>query len=204
MEAFKTFTGIVAVLDRGNVDTDQIISKEHLKSVKRTGFGPSLFSDWRYQEDGSENSDFELNQPRFQKAEILVTGSNFGCGSSREHAVWAIQQYGIKTIIAPRQEDLPAFADIFYNNSGKNGLLLIALSKDQVDSIIQTVHDHEGLSATVDLEQQKITLSHQVLDFSISPALKERLLRGLDDIGRTEQFDKEIQQFEIGHSNQLP
>ena len=207
MKPFKTFTGKIAVIDRGNIDTDQIISKEHLKSIQRTGFGEHLFSDWRYLDNGRPNPDFELNKPQFKEASILVAGNNFGCGSSREHAVWAIDQYGFKTVIAPKKGEIPAFADIFFSNSGKNGLLLIELGERDVQEIMKAVAQEEGLTATIDLDHQKITLHPgagvQVYDFSIDPALKERLMKGLDDIGQTEQYLKIIEQFEAHHATQL-
>ena len=206
MQSFKTFTGLLTLLDRGNVDTDQIISKEHLKSIRRTGFGPALFSDWRYQNDGSPNPQFPLNQPHYQGATILVTGNNFGCGSSREHAVWALQQYGFRTILAPRQGNIPTFADIFANNSGKNGLLLIEMSETEVNEIKKTIQENEGLQATVNLADQTLTLQlapPKNYRFTIDSALKERLLKGLDDIGRSEQYETAITQFEKTHSPQL-
>ena len=152
MEAFKSHRGLLATLDRANVDTDQIIPKQFLKSIARTGFGEALFHDWRYLADGKPNPQFELNQSRFQGASILVARNNFGCGSSREHAVWAIQQYGFKTVIAP------AFADIFRNNSTKNGLLTVELEEAEVEEIFQMVGRYAGLEATVNLEEQRLTL----------------------------------------------
>ena len=207
MKPFKTFTGLVAVIDRGNIDTDQIIPKEHLKAIQRTGFEKYLFSDWRYLENGDPNPDFELNQPRFQGATILIAGNNFGCGSSREHAVWALHQYGFKTIIAAQRGEVPAFADIFFNNSGKNGLLLIELKESEVREIMQAVMKEEGLQATIDLGNQKVTLNPsagaKVYNFSMDSALKERLLKGLDDIGITEQYLDQIKQFEKNHFFQI-
>ncbi|HKL22848.1 MAG TPA: 3-isopropylmalate dehydratase small subunit, partial [Tichowtungia sp.] len=196
MEKFKTFTGVVAGVDRANIDTDAIIPKEHLKSIKRTGFGGALFSDWRYNDDGSEKPDFVLNQPENQNAEILAARNNFGCGSSREHAVWAVAQFGFKAIIAPRREDTPAFADIFRNNCGKNGLLTIELTEDEVDEVFQTLEKEPGVKGTVDLENQTVTLhaadGEKVYDFDISADLKIKLIEGLDDIALTLKYEEEI------------
>ena len=155
MQPFTTHTGIIATLDRSNVDTDAIIPKQFLKSIKRTGYGPSAFFDWRYNADGSPNPAFELNQHRFYGRSILVTRNNFGCGSSREHAVWALVQDGYRVVVAPWKElggkRLPAFADIFLNNTTKNGMLAIELSEDEVQIIFNQVAAHPGLQATVDL-----------------------------------------------------
>jgi len=200
MEKFVTFTGIVAGVDRANIDTDALIPKEHLKSIKRTGFGAALFSDWRYNDDGSDNPDFVLNKPETKDAEILVTRNNCGCGSSREHAVWAVVQYGFKAIIAPRQDEQPAFADIFNNNCSKNGLLTIELSDEQVDEIFQTLEKEPGATATVDLEAQKVTLhasaGDQVYAFKANEAVRDKLLNGLDDIALTLQYEADIAEFE--------
>ena len=199
MTAFKTHRGIIATLDRANVDTDQIIPKQFLKSIARTGFGPSLFFDWRYLPDGKPNPDFELNQPRFAKAAILVTRKNFGCGSSREHAVWAIQQYGFKVVISS------SFADIFRNNSGKNGLLTVELKEAEVEEIFQMVGRYAGLEATADLDHQRVTLhlpEEISFHFEIDPAVKEHLIRGLDLIGLTLKQEKVIAQFEDRHDPQ--
>ncbi len=207
MKSFTSHRGILATLDRANVDTDQIIAKQFLKSIKRTGYGENLFFDWRYLPDGSSNPDFELNAPRFHNASILVTRNNFGCGSSREHAVWAVVQYGFTTVIAPKMGDIPAFADIFYNNSIKNGLLCISLNEKEVDEIFQMVGRYRGLEATVNLEEQRITLHIPEVDeisfhFEIDSAVKTHLIRGLDDIGLTLQHEKEISKFEEKHSPQ--
>ena len=207
MTAFKSHRGLIATLDRSNVDTDQIIPKQFLKSIKRTGFGESLFFDWRYLPDpaggggaGKPNPDFELNAPRFRGATILVARNNFGCGSSREHAVWAIQQYGFKTVIAP------TFADIFRNNCGKNGLLAMELQEAEVEEIFQMCGRYPGLEATVNLEEQRITLhlAEEIsFHFDIDAGIKEHLIRGLDAIGLTLQHEKEIAQFELRHNHQL-
>ncbi len=190
MKPFKTYRGVVAPLDRANVDTDQIIAKQFLKSIARTGFGPQLFYDWRYKADGKPNPEFSLNAPRYKNASILVTRNNFGCGSSREHAVWAIDQYGFRAIVAPWKESqgarIPAFADIFRNNSFKNALLTIELSEAEVDKIFEMVGRFEGVEATVDVEKQKFILhlpEEISFHFELDSAIKERLIHGLDDIG---------------------
>jgi 3-isopropylmalate/(R)-2-methylmalate dehydratase small subunit len=161
MESFTKHTGIVAALNRSNVDTDQIIPKQFLKSIKRTGYGPNAFFDWRYTDDGDLNVDFELHQPRFEGRSILVVRNNFGCGSSREHAVWALFQDGYRVVIAPWKEfngqREPGFADIFRSNAVKNGLLTVELSSEEVDQIFDLVTANEGLQATVDLISQSIT-----------------------------------------------
>ncbi len=202
MEPFKTHRGILATLDRANVDTDQIIPKQFLKSIKRTGFGESLFFDWRYLPDGKSDPNFELNRPEFHDTSILVTRNNFGCGSSREHAVWALVQYGLRTIIAPRRAEVPAFADIFHNNSVKNGLLNIELKEAEVEEIFQMVGRFPGLEATVNLEEQRVTLhtAEEIsFHFEIDRAVKEHLIRGLDEIGLTLRQEKEITRFEKSH-----
>jgi 3-isopropylmalate/(R)-2-methylmalate dehydratase small subunit len=203
MEKFKTFTGTVAGVDRANIDTDAIIPKEYLKSIKRTGFGAALFSDWRYTDDGSDNADFILNKPLYKHAEVLVARNNFGCGSSREHAVWAVQQFGFKAVIAAREGDIPAFADIFRNNCGKNGLLTIELDAAKVEEIFQTLEKEPGIEATVDLENQKVTLHaadcDQVYRFNVDDSLKNKLLNGLDDIGLTLQYADDIAAYEARH-----
>ncbi len=204
MKKFETFTGIVAGVDRANIDTDALIPKEHLKSIKRTGFGAALFSDWRYNDDGSDNPDFVLNKPETKDAELLVTRNNCGCGSSREHAVWAVVQYGFKAIIAPRQEDQPGFADIFNNNCAKNGLLTIELSETQVEEIFQTLEKEPGVKGTVDLAAQTVTLhaasSEAVYAFDIAADLKTKLLEGLDDIALTLQYEADISAYEARHA----
>ncbi len=199
MTPFQSHKGLIATLDRANVDTDQIIPKQFLKSIKRTGFGESLFFDWRYLPDGRANPDFELNAPRFKGASILVARKNFGCGSSREHAVWAIQQYGFKTVVAP------TFADIFHNNGTKNGLLTVELQEAEVEEIFQMVGRYKGLEATVNLEEQRLTLhlpEEISFHFEIDAGVKEHLIRGLDAIGLTLQQEKEIAAFEARHNPQ--
>jgi len=210
MKSFKTHRGIIATLDRANVDTDQIIPKQFLKSILRTGFGKHLFHDWRYLPDGTPNPEFPLNAPRCKGASILVARNNFGCGSSREHAVWAIQQDGYAVVIAPWQQRgetrVPAFADIFRNNSAKNTLLTVELSESEVEEIFQMVDRFPGLEATVDLDHQRVTLhtAEEIsFHFEIEPAVKERLVHGLDDIGLTLKQDAAIAAFESRHNPQL-
>ncbi len=206
MKPFTTHTGIVATLNRANVDTDAIIPKQFLKSIKRTGYGPNAFFDWRYISTGEPNPEFELNQARFKGRSILVTRHNFGCGSSREHAVWALVQDGYRAIIAPGKKtgkkDLPAFADIFRINAAKNGLLAIELSEDQVEEIFGLVETHSGLKATIDLMQQQIVLQADPVhkfEFEIEPGIKEQLLKGMDDIAQTLQYETDIARFEESH-----
>jgi len=191
MNAFIRHAGLVAPLDRANVDTDQIIPKQFLKRIERTGFGESLFFDWRYLGDGQPNPSFVLNEPRYQGASILVAGKNFGCGSSREHAPWALAEYGFRVIIAP------SFADIFANNCFKNGMLPIALSDDQVTEIMRRTAANEGYRLTVDLERQSIEDDKGLaLTFSVGEFQKYCLLNGLDDIGLTLRHVDLITQFE--------
>jgi len=209
MDAFKTFKGIVATLERANVDTDQIIPKQFLKSIERTGFGPALFFDWRYRKDGSPDPAFELNAPERAGATLLVAGNNFGCGSSREHAVWAVQQYGFKAVIAPWRGEggkrIPGFADIFKNNSYGNGLLVIELSSDEVQWIFDAAKGSR-LEATVDLAGQTVAVhgaEERVFRFDITPDVKEKLLNGLDAIGLTLRHEAEIAAFEAKHDVQM-
>lgn len=210
MEPFTTHHGIIGTLDRANVDTDQIIPKQFLKSIKRTGFGESLFFDWRYGEDGKPNPEFELNQPHFQGASILVTKNNFGCGSSREHAVWAVAQYGFRAVIAPWQDRnggrVPGFADIFRNNCVKNGILTIELSEPEVDQIFELTDRFKGLEASIHLEEQRVVLhmdEEVAYHFDISASVKEHLLRGLDDIALTLAYEPDIASFEQQHITQI-
>jgi 3-isopropylmalate/(R)-2-methylmalate dehydratase small subunit len=192
MQPFKKTTGIVAPLDRINVDTDQIIPKQFLKRIEKSGFGQFLFFDWRYREDGALRDDFELNQPEYQGASILLAGANFGCGSSREHAPWALGDYGFRVLIAP------SFADIFYNNCFKNGILPIRLPDRQVEELFRRVQGEKGYQLTVDLEEQTIgDASGYSVRFEIDPFRRECLLHGLDDIGLTLQHDDKILQYEL-------
>ncbi len=207
MDKFETFTGVVCAVDRANIDTDALIPKEHLKSIKRTGFGPALFSDWRYKDDGTDNPEFILNQPKTKGASILVGRNNFGCGSSREHAVWAVAQQGFKVVIAPTEGDIPGFADIFRNNCAKNGLLTIQLGSEEVDRIFEMAADDEPLEATVDLVDQKVTFKPSggevVFGFEVDSAVKEKLLLGMDDIAESLLYDSDIAAFEVNHNTQL-
>ena len=217
MEPFSDHRGIVVLIDRGNIDTDQIIPKQFLKSIKKTGYGENLFYDWRYQADGADNPDFELNQERFADASILVAGNNFACGSSREHAVWAIAQYGFKVVLAPRLEVngevIPGFADIFRNNSVKNGLLTIELEVAQIDRIKEALKHNQKLELTVDLPEQKIILHTadeepeeeelETIHFQIDAGPKKRLTHGLDDIGVTMTHAERIAEFEKKHNPQI-
>jgi 3-isopropylmalate/(R)-2-methylmalate dehydratase small subunit len=184
----------VAVLDRSDVDTDQIVSKESLKRIDRVGFGSELFRDWRFDPDGTPRPDFELNSPAFAGAKILLAGPNFGCGSSREHAPWAIQDYGFEVMIAP------SFGDIFASNSVKNGLLPITLPPEQVKHLMELVDYEAGSEMTVDLEQQVIVgPDGEAIAFGFDPAARHRLLNGLDDIGLTLQHEDEIFAYEARH-----
>jgi 3-isopropylmalate/(R)-2-methylmalate dehydratase small subunit len=203
MEAFKTFTGKVCAVDRANIDTDALIPKEHLKSIKRTGFGSALFADWRYNADGSDNADFILNHPKTQGASILVGRNNFGCGSSREHAVWAVAQQGFKVVIAPIEGDIPGFADIFRNNCAKNGVLTVQLSSADVDQIFEMAAADGPLQATVNLEEQKIAFGDTVFSFEADPGVKDKLLQGLDDIAESLLYEADIAAFETTHDSQL-
>src|SRR6056300_285372 len=191
MQKFDKLTGVAAPLNILNIDTDMIIPKQFLKTIKRSGLGKNLFDEMRYRQDGSEIDDFVLNRAPYRNAEILVAGDNFGCGSSREHAPWALLDYGFRSIIAP------SFADIFYNNCAKNGILLVALPEASVQQLFIEIEENAGCELTVDLPNQKVQ-SPKGLEFSfeIDPFVKHRLLNGLDDIGWTLQFQSEIEKFE--------
>ncbi|MBP7276508.1 MAG: 3-isopropylmalate dehydratase small subunit [Kiritimatiellae bacterium] len=209
MQPFTTHTGIVATLDRANVDTDQIIPKQFLKSIRRTGFESGLFFDWRFRPDGSLEPGFELNAPALKGASVLVTRNNFGCGSSREHAVWAIQQYGFRAVVAPWADRdgtrVPAFADIFRNNAGKNGLLTIELTPGEVDRIFASARRHPGVRADVDLSAQTLTVHSappETFRFDVDPSLKDKLLNGVDDISATLAYEDRITEFERTHDVQ--
>lgn len=198
MEAFIKHTGIAAPVDRVNIDTDAIIPKQFLKRIERTGFGQFLFFEWRFDEAGNVKADFELNQPRYQGASVLIARANFGCGSSREHAPWAILDYGFKVVIAP------SFADIFYNNCFKNGILPIRLSEEQVEQLFQNTYANEGYKLTVDLENNKITDDQGLeISFDLDEHRRQFLLLGLDDIGLTLQHDSKIAEYEHAHAQRL-
>ncbi|MDQ7968469.1 MAG: 3-isopropylmalate dehydratase small subunit [Oxalicibacterium faecigallinarum] len=209
MEKFTVLDGLVAPLDRANVDTDAIIPKQFLKSIKRTGFGPNLFDEWRYLDVGQPgqdnsqrplNKDFVLNQPRYQGASILLTRKNFGCGSSREHAPWALSQYGFRAVVAP------SFADIFFNNCYKNGLLPVVLSESQVDHLFNEVKAFPGFRLVIDLEKQLIGTTNGAVNypFEIDAFRKYCMLNGFDDIGLTLQKADKIRAFEERHLASQP
>ena len=208
MQAFRQHKGIVAPMDRPNVDTDAIIPKQFLKSIKRSGFGPNAFDDWRYLDEGGPdidndgrrvNPDFILNQSPFDKATILVARENFGCGSSREHAVWALDDFGFRAVLAP------SFADIFFNNSFKNGLLPIVLDAEIIDSIFKAVEQKPGFELAIDLESQTIMMEGQApISFEVDEFRKHCLLNGLDDIGLTLQHADDIKVYEAKRSQQAP
>jgi len=210
MKAFKKHTGLIATLNRSNVDTDAIIPKQFLKSISRGGYGPNAFFDWRYKPDGSLDQDFELNHPRFEGRSILVTRNNFGCGSSREHAVWALAQDGYEVIIAPWKEingeRVNAFADIFRTNAVKNGVLLVELSEEEVNFIFEHLEANERLEATADLIEQQVVLhdaDKTVFNFTIEPGDKEQMISGLDDIDLTLRYESDITRFEENHNPYL-
>ena len=198
MEPFRKHRGIVAPLHRENIDTDQIIPKQHLKRIERTGFGEYLFSDWRFHPDGTPRHDFVLNQEHYRCASILVTGKNFGCGSSREHAAWALSEFGIRAVIAP------SFADIFRINAGNNGLLLIDAEEATVQQIAEHAQTKRPYELTIDLENQTIAADCGFsVSFEIEPFRRHRLLRGLDEIAMTLTHEAEIARFEHQHQTFL-
>ena len=208
MEKFEKFTGIVAGIDRPNIDTDAIIPKQYLKSIKRSGFGINLFDDWRYLDPGEPgqnnaerrlNPDFLLNKEPFKHAQILLARENFACGSSREHAVWALLDFGFKVVIAP------SFADIFYNNSFKNGLLPIALGDDLVDQLFDELETVRDYRLSVDLEKQVVSTAQGIeMSFEVDAFRKSCLLNGLDDIGLTMQYAADIRAFEQQYYDAMP
>jgi 3-isopropylmalate/(R)-2-methylmalate dehydratase small subunit len=194
MEPFTQHGGLVLPMDRSNVDTDQIIPKQFLKRIERTGFGQYLFYDWRYLDDGSDNPGFELNRPEYAGASILLARRNFGCGSSREHAPWALADYGFRVLIAP------SFADIFYNNCFKNGLLPIRLDEATVEDLFRQAEEHAGYRLDVDLQAQTITDNGgRALSFEIDPFRRHCLLNGLDDIALTLEHEDQIAAYEKAH-----
>ena len=208
MEPFTSFTGLVAPLERANVDTDQIIPKQFLKSIRRTGFGDNLFDAWRYMDEGEMgqtqnerriNHEFVLNEPRYQGAAILLAGANFGCGSSREHAVWALAEYGFRCVIAS------SFADIFHNNCFKNGFLPIVLEEKIVKGLFDRVNEEAGFELTVDLAAQTVTdPSGNCYGFDIDPHRKRALIEGKDEIGLTLTDADQIREFEAEHIRRMP
>jgi len=208
MEKFTKFTGIVAPMDRPNVDTDAIIPKQYLKSIKRSGFGPNAFDDWRYLDPGEpdmdhstrrKNNDFVLNQSPYDKATVLLARENFGCGSSREHAVWALEDFGFRVVIAP------SFADIFFNNSFKNGMLPIVMDADVVDGLFKKVAAKTGYQLSIDLDAQKvITEAGDEISFAVDEFRKHCLLNGLDDIGLTLNHAEDIRAYEEQRKQSAP
>ena len=199
MEPYNKHESVAALMNRSNVDTDQIIPKQFLKKVERSGFGIHLFHDWRFNEDGSDNAEFELNKPVFKDAKVLVVGDNFGCGSSREHAPWAIADYGFNTIISS------SYADIFYNNCFKNSILPIIADKGQLARLMDEISANEGVRFIVDLENQELTTpAGNGFKFEVDPFRKNNLLHGLDDIGLTLQHTDEIDQYEKKHKQDFP
>jgi len=194
MQPFTVHTGLVLPMDRADVDTDQIIPKQFLKRIERTGFGQFLFFDWRFLDDGSDNPQFELNQPEYRGASILLARGNFGCGSSREHAPWALEDYGFRALIAP------SFADIFYNNCFKNGVLPVKLDEATVDDLFDRAARHPGYTLTVDLQARTITDEHGLsIPFDVDAARRRCLLEGLDDIALTLQREAKIAAYEKAH-----
>jgi 3-isopropylmalate/(R)-2-methylmalate dehydratase small subunit len=208
MQAFTTLDGLVVPLDRANVDTDAIIPKQFLKSIKRAGFGPNLFDEWRYLDSGEPgmdpatrkpNPEFVLNFPRYKGASVLLARDNFGCGSSREHAPWALEDYGIRAIIAP------SFADIFYNNCFKNGLLPIVLPAEVVEDLFRETYAVEGYRLVIDLDAQTVTTPDgESFAFEVDPGRKHRLVNGLDDIGLTLRFTEKIKAYEERRKQEAP
>lgn len=199
MDKINKITGKVVPLERANIDTDAIIPKQFLKSIKRTGFGQFIFDEWRYLDHGEPdmdcskrplNMDFSLNKPEYKDATILLTQDNFGCGSSREHAVWGLVEFGFKAIIAP------SFADIFYNNCSKNGLLAVSLAADQIEDMFSLIKQRSELVVNISLAEQTVSFSEKVYEFSIDPGIKQRLMQGLDDISLSLKSAKKIQAYE--------
>jgi 3-isopropylmalate/(R)-2-methylmalate dehydratase small subunit len=199
MQAFTTLTGTVAPLNRGDVDTDQIIPKQYLKTIHRTGLKEGLFADWRSRADGSPDPEFFTNQPRYQNASILLTGENFGCGSSREHAPWALLDYGIRSILAP------SFADIFYNNCFQNGILPVVLTPQEIQTLFDRTDSQDIYQVTVDLPQQVVLLPEgERYAFTVDPFRKDCMIKGLDGIGLTLQHEATISDYEARRSKEVP
>jgi len=199
MKAYKNHTSVAALMNRSNVDTDQIIPKQFLKKVERTGFGIHLFHDWRFLDDGTENPEFELNKPAFKDAKILVAGDNFGCGSSREHAPWAIEDYGFNTIIST------SYADIFFSNCFKNGILPIRVTKEELAALMAEIDANEGVEFTVDLDAETVTTPGGiVIAIEVDPFRKQSLIEGADDISWTLKHVDKITAFEEANKKQFP
>jgi 3-isopropylmalate/(R)-2-methylmalate dehydratase small subunit len=195
MQKFNQLTAVAAPLPLMNIDTDMIIPKNFLRTIKRTGLGKSLFNDMRYEEDGSEKADFVLNQAPYRNAQILIAGENFGCGSSREHAPWALLDFGIRCVLAP------SYADIFYNNCFKNGILPVALPQEDIDILVKRAQDFPNEPISIDLENQKVIAGNHIVSFEIDPFRKHCLLGGLDDIGLTLQNENQINFYEQKNQN---
>ena len=196
MDAVKQVTGKVSVLDRADIDTDQIIPKQFLKRIERTGYGDFLFFDWRQTPEGNPVPEFVLNDPRYKDAKILIAGKNFGCGSSREHAAWALSDFGFRVVIAP------TFADIFFSNAGKNGIVLVRLSDSEVDTLLRNAQTIPGYKLTVSLQDQTVTDDRGFKStFEVDPFRKYCLLEGLDDIGLTLRHAAELDKYEKQHDN---
>jgi 3-isopropylmalate/(R)-2-methylmalate dehydratase small subunit len=199
MEAYKNHTSIAALMNRNNVDTDQIVPKQFLKKVERTGFGAHLFHDWRFNPDGSDDLTFELNNPAFKGAKVLVTGDNFGCGSSREHAPWAIADFGFNTIIST------SFADIFYNNCFKNSILPLVVDSATLEALMSEISANEGVAFSVDLQNQTVTTpAGNDFEFEVEPFRKHNMLNGLDDIGLSLLHEEKITAFEAQQKQSMP
>jgi 3-isopropylmalate/(R)-2-methylmalate dehydratase small subunit len=198
VKKFVRETGVAVPLNRSNVDTDQIIPKQFLKRIERTGYGPYLFFDWRYNQDGSDKPDFILNQAAYTTGRVLIGGRNFGSGSSREHAVWALDNYGFRAVIAP------SYADIFKGNSGKEGLLTVELPEEAVNTLAFRAEEEPGIQCTVDLESQTVTMAELTYSFEIDPFLKHCLLEGLDDIGLSLENEAAITEFEAQRPSWMP
>jgi 3-isopropylmalate/(R)-2-methylmalate dehydratase small subunit len=198
MKPFVEETGIAVPLNRANVDTDQIIPKQFLKRIERTGYGPFLFFDWRYHQDGSDKEDFILNREPYRAGRVLIAGRNFGSGSSREHAVWALDNFGFRAVIAP------SFADIFRSNSGKEGLLTVELPEAAVNTLASRAEEEPGIEVTVDLESQTVTMADLTYGFEIDPFLKTCLMEGLDDIGLSLKDEDRITSFEATRPAWMP
>ncbi len=199
MEPFSGHTGLVVPLDRIDVDTDQMVPKQFILRGTRDGYGRDLFHDWRYLENGDPDPDFVLNAPRYNGASVLLAKANFGCGSSREHAAWAVKDYGFKVVIAP------SFADIFYTNAFNNGVLLVALPAEQVEELFRRAEDNEGYELTVDLETMSITDNRQLrIPFELDAFRRNRMMKGLDDVGAILEHEKALSSFEARHSIPAP
>jgi 3-isopropylmalate/(R)-2-methylmalate dehydratase small subunit len=198
MKPFVRETGVAVPLNRSNVDTDQIVPKQFLKRIERTGYGPFLFFDWRFNEDGSEKPDFVLNREPYRQGRVLIVGRNFGSGSSREHAVWALDNFGFRSVIAP------SYADIFKSNAAKGGLLAVELPEEAVQTLVSRAEEEPGIAVTVDLEAQTVTMGELNYGFDLDPFLKHCLLEGLDDVGLSLKNEDDISTFESTRPGWMP